>query len=197
MKEHIITGLAIAGITGFFFYDNHQREISKRPAYEGSQAAIARPIRSEDTQYKICRGTKISDGDTITAECDGQVLKIRFCGIDAPEKKQPLGQESKALMTKLIEGRDLIIRPLEKDRYDRTVAEVEAKTDRTDANGAVYDLTNAEMVKAGMAYHYAQYSKNCPNRDRIIDAEKFAKDKKIGVWSGSHQKPWDYRHAKK
>jgi endonuclease YncB( thermonuclease family) len=52
------------------------------------------------------------------------------------------------------------------------------------------------MVRSGMAYHYKQYS-NCPNRELIIDAEKFAQDKKIGVWSGNHVKPWDYRHAKK
>jgi hypothetical protein len=45
--------------------------------------------------------------------------------------------------------------------------------------------------------HYKQYSANCPNRELIIDAEKFAQDKKIGVWSGNHVKPWDYRHAKK
>lgn len=197
MKEHFITALVIAGITGFFFWNNHQRELSKRPAYEGNAAAIARPLKSEDTAFKICRGTKISDGDTITADCDGEVLKIRFCGIDAPEKKQPLGQESKALMTKLIEGRDLIIRPLEKDRYDRTVAEVQAKTDRTDARGAVYDLVNAEMVKAGMAYHYAQYSKNCPSRNLIVEAEAIAQKNKIGVWSGDYQKPWEYRRASK
>lgn len=85
--ETIMSVAVISGITGFFLYQNNQKEMSKRPAYEGSQAAIARPINSADTQYKICQTTKVSDGDTINVTCDGdEKLKIRFCGIDAPEK---------------------------------------------------------------------------------------------------------------
>lgn len=193
MKEHLITALAIAGITGFFFWDNHQREISKRPAYEGNAAAIARPIRSEDTQYKICQTTKVSDGDTINVDCDGEELKIRFCGIDAPEKKQPLGMESKALLSKFVEGKTVSVRPIEKDRYDRTVAEIFVKVGSDDFAQNV----NAEMVKAGMAYHYKQFSKNCPSRSLIVDAEAIAQKNKVGVWSGDHVKPWEYRRAGK
>ena len=55
----------IAAAIAFFMYQRNEQEISKRPSYEGNEAAIARPIRSEDTQYKICQTTKVSDGDTI------------------------------------------------------------------------------------------------------------------------------------
>lgn len=193
MKEHFITALAIAGITGFFFWDNHQREISKRPAYEGNAAAIARPLNLADTQYKICQTTKVSDGDTIAVNCDGETLKIRLCGIDAPEKKQPLGMDSKALLSKYVEGKQVVIRPMERDRYDRTVAEVSVKV----GNDDIAHNVNAEMVRAGMAYHYAQYSKNCPSRNLIVDAEAIAQKNKVGVWAGNHQKPWEYRRASK
>jgi micrococcal nuclease len=193
MKEHLITGLVITGITGFFIYQSHQQELAKRPAYEGSQSAIARPLKSEDTLFRICETTKVSDGDTIAVDCDGEVLKIRFCGIDAPEKKQPLGQESKAMLSKLVEGKQVVIRPLEKDRYNRTVAEVSVKV----GNDEYAHNVNEAMVKAGMAYHYAQYSKNCPSRNLIVDAEAIAQKNKIGVWNGDYQKPWDYRRASK
>ena len=193
MKEHFITALAIAGITGFFFWDNHQREISKRPAYEGNAAVIARPINSADTAYKICQTTRVSDGDTINVDCDGETLKIRLCGIDAPEKKQPLGMDSKALLSKYVEGKTVIVRPMERDRYDRTVAEVSVKV----GNDDIAHNVNAEMVRAGMAYHYRQYSKNCPSRDQIVDAEAIAQKNKVGVWSGNYQKPWEYRRASK
>lgn len=109
------------------------------------------------------------------------------------KKAQPLGQESKALLAKFVENKQVIIRPIERDRYDRTVAEVSVKV----GNDEKATLVNAEIVRAGLAYHYAQYSKNCPNRDVIADAEAIAQKNKVGVWSGIHVKPWDYRRASK
>ncbi len=38
---------------------------------------------------------KVADGDTLTIEMNGTQEKIRLCGIDSPEKSQPLGQEAK------------------------------------------------------------------------------------------------------
>jgi micrococcal nuclease len=184
----------IAAAIALFMYHRNEQEISKRPSYEGNEAAIARPIRSEDTQYKICQTTKVSDGDTINVTCDNdEKLKLRFCGIDAPESKQPLGAESKALLSKLVENKQVIVRPMEQDRYDRTVAEVSVKV----GNDEYAHNVNTEMVRAGMAYHYKQYSSNCPSREAIATAEDFAKDKKLGVWSGDYQKPWDYRRSNK
>ncbi|MFN4834339.1 MAG: thermonuclease family protein [Pseudanabaena sp.] len=183
----------IAAAIAFFMYQRNEQEISKRPSYEGNEAAIARPIRSEDTQYKICQTTKVSDGDTIAVDCDGEKLKLRFCGIDAPESRQPLGAESKALLSKLVENKQVIVRPMEKDKYDRTVAEVSVKV----GDDEYAHNVNIEMVKSGMAYHYKQYSSSCPSREAIASAEDFAKDKKLGVWSGDYEKPWEYRKAKR
>ncbi|MCA6521761.1 MAG: thermonuclease family protein [Pseudanabaena sp. M051S1SP2A07QC] len=183
----------IVAAIALFMHHRNEQEMSKRPSYEGNEAAIARPIRSEDTQYKICQTTKVSDGDTIAVDCDGEKLKLRFCGIDAPESKQQLGAESKALLSKLVEGKQVIVRPMEQDRYDRTVAEVSVKV----GNDEYAHNVNTEMVKSGMAYHYKQYSSNCPSREAIAIAEDEAKSNKIGVWSGDYQKPWEYRKKNK
>jgi endonuclease YncB( thermonuclease family) len=184
----------IAAAIALFMYHRNEQEISKRPSYEGNEAAIARPIRSEDTQYKICQTTKVSDGDTINVTCDNdEKLKLRFCGIDAPESKQPLGAESKALLSKLVENKQVIVRPMEQDKYDRTVAEVSVKV----GDDEYAHNVNIEMVKSGMAYHYKQYSSSCPSREAIASAEDFAKDKKLGVWSGDYEKPWEYRKKNK
>lgn len=196
--EAIVTGIAIAGIVSFFLWQNHQREIENSPSYEGDQPAIAHPIRLADTQFRICETTKVFDGDTIAVDCDGEKLKLRFCGIDAPELSQPLGDESKALMVKLVGGKQVVIRPIERDRYGRTIAEVLVKSDRRGSNGEYEILfVGGEMVGAGMAYHYKQFSGNCPNREIIVSAEEEAKSKKVGVWSGNYQKPWDYRKAQR
>lgn len=139
--------------------------------------------------------TKISDGDTITVvNTDKKQLKIRFCGIDAPEKKQSLGKESTNLLTKLINDSEnqVAISKIETDRYQRTVAEVFS----FQPDGSEVFL-NEELVKSGLAYHYKQYSGNCPNRNAIALAEDIAKSKKIGVWNGKHQPPWKYRKNKR
>lgn len=41
----------------------------------------------------LCLVVGISDGDTLTARCDGvqQQVKVRLAEIDAPEKKTALG----------------------------------------------------------------------------------------------------------
>lgn len=197
--EIIVTAAVITGITGFFVYQSHQRNVANSPSYEGNDVAIARPI--QESKALKCQLTKVADGDTVTVQCDGEKLKIRFCGIDAPEKSQPLGSESAKLMSELVnkDNGNLVVYPIEKDRYGRTVAEIEVfsgkKTDRGDR---INLFVNGEMVRAGLAYHYAQYSANCPNKEVITYAEDDAKKEKLGVWSGENfVKPWEYRKANK
>lgn len=59
---------------------------------------------------------------------NGEELKIRLCGIDAPEKDQQFGIESRdhlrSLIDRGIEDGRLIVLPVEQDRYGRTVAEI-------------------------------------------------------------------------
>ena len=68
----------------------------------------------------------IYDGDTLRVVRDNEELKIRFCGIDAPEKKMPMGIESRDHLRSLagIGNGELLLLPIEQDRYGRTVAEV-------------------------------------------------------------------------
>ena len=53
---------------------------------------------------------------------------------------------------------------------------------------------NSQMVMDGHAYHYAQYSSSCPNKNNIVRAEAMAKEQAIGLWvNPTAEKPWDYR----
>ena len=129
----------------------------------------------------------IYDGDTLRVIRGNEELKIRFCGIDAPEKKQVLGIESRDYLRSLVafsQGQ-VYITPIENDRYGRTVAELFC------ING---NFLNAEMVKAGLAYHYQRYSGNCPHKQGIVIAEKTAQKSKLGVWGNNNsQPPWIWR----
>lgn len=48
----------------------------------------------------------ITDGDTIKVLHDGQQVKVRLYGIDAPEKKQAFGQAAKSQLQALVTSYD-------------------------------------------------------------------------------------------
>jgi micrococcal nuclease len=160
-----------------------------------SQVALNEsPLMSQ--QWQVVR---VSDGDTIAIRQGQSEMKIRFCGIDAPETKhgkqpgQPLGLESKANLQKLVDevGGKVSVIEVERDRYGRMVAEVFSSK-----NGVEKSL-NEEQLSSGNAYLYKQYATKCPNHLALEKAEAIAQSTKLGVWSGSYQKPWDYRRQQR
>lgn len=148
------------------------------------------PLMSQ--QWQVVR---VSDGDTIAVRQDQREMKIRFCGIDAPETKhgkqpgQSLGLESKANLQKLVNevGGKVSVIEVERDRYGRMVGEVFS------SKNGVEKFLNEEQLSSGNAYLYKQYANKCPNHLALEKAEAIAQSKKLGVWSGNYQKPWEYR----
>lgn len=143
--------------------------------------------------------TSVADGDTITVKRGNETKKIRFCGIDAPEVKhgkapgQSFGDEAKEKLRSLVATakNQVIIIPIETDRYGRTVAEVVAEVS---GPWGIEMSFQEEMLKSGNAYYYSKYALNCPNHDAFAKAEQIAISSKAGVWSKPElEKPWDYR----
>jgi endonuclease YncB( thermonuclease family) len=137
---------------------------------------------------------RVSDGDTLVLE-NGN--RIRLCGIDAPEKDQPLGKESKTNLERLIANarNQVMVQETDRDRYGRIVAEVFVKANTS--NPEEEYLLNAEQLSAGMAYVYPQYVNGCTQPDVLKQAERNAIAAKKGVWSNPNSvKPWDFRKKK-
>ena len=126
---------------------------------------------------------RITDGDTI------KILnkRIRFYGIDTPEKKQfcvknskeyRCGQEATNALIKKINGKSVACKVQEKlDRYKRYI-------------GICFlgDVNlNKWMVRNGYAVSYRRYSKD------YIEDENYAKKKKTGLWSGNFIYPEKWR----
>lgn len=154
---------------------------------------VSVPEKRELPQSEEWQVVRVSDGDTISVRQGNRKERIRFCGIDAMEKAQSLGQESKANLERLIsEARGKVqLSIIESDRYGRKVAEVFTVLD----NGGERFL-NEEQVKAGLAFAYHQYLSNCINRDSILAAEEIAKKGRVGVWSDPNPlPPWEFRRA--
>jgi endonuclease YncB( thermonuclease family) len=141
-------------------------------------------------EYEVIANS-VHDGDTLRVRSPkGEVIKVRFACVDAPELKQPMGEESHNYLRSLINeaGGKVKLQVIETDRYGRSVAELWTKK----------GLLQSQMTASGMAFAYDQYSKNCPNWDAVKSAEKTAIEYKLGVWrSPNFQRPWDWRKANK
>lgn len=130
------------------------------------------------------KATAISDGDTATIlTTDKKQVKVRMIEIDAPEKKQAFGQQSKKSLSDLCFKKPVVVVEKGKDKYRRSL--VRLFCDGVDAN--------AEQVRRGMAWAYQKYL-----TDQSIDElEKEARSKKIGLWADPNPiPPWDFRHPK-
>ena len=147
-------------------------------------------VRSENIN-KISGFAKIVDGDTIKINSK----KIRLYGIDAPEKKQKCkktyltisfmsftkdymcGELSTQKLIKKINKQKLNCNILDVDRYKRLIGECFKRNINL----------NSWMVSNGYAVAYRKYSK------KYVSDEINAKNKKLGIWQGKFEMPWDYR----
>lgn len=128
----------------------------------------------------------VSDGDTLTVlDGSNRQNKIRLSAIDAPEKNQPFGMRSKQALSSLCYGKDARVTPHIKDRYGRTVADV-------DCGGR---NVNEEQVKTGMAWVYRKYAKGYEDLYRLEDE---ARAGRRGLWVDQEAvPPWEYRKLKR
>ena len=149
-------------------------------------------IDVESKEVSLISGiAKVIDGDTIKIE----KKKIRFFGIDAPEKKQrcrkawvtilfitinkdyPCGEISTLKLKNKINNKFITCKSTNKDKYKRFIAECfKGKTN-----------INRWMVRNGHAVVYKKYSK------KYLAAENLARNEKLGLWSGTFKTPWEWR----
>jgi endonuclease YncB( thermonuclease family) len=133
----------------------------------------------------------VVDGDTIKILDSRKTLRrIRFAGIDAPEKDQPFGNRAKQHLSDLIFGMQVEVITNKIDKFGRPVGKVLL-------NG---EDVNLEQIRAGFAWHYKKYQKEQPESDRALYsvAEINARGSKTGLWAGTSPiPPWEWRHGEK
>ena len=127
---------------------------------------------------------RIKDGDTIEILYDDKPLTIRFAHVDCPEIKesQPFGKVAKQFTSDLCFGQIVNVENDNQfDRYDRLIGVI------INSKG---DTVNLELVKAGLAWHYKQYSSDT----LYSKTESVARQNKIGLWADLNPiAPWDWR----
>jgi endonuclease YncB( thermonuclease family) len=163
--------------------------------YQPSTFKHAIATKNTTKEYEsIWQVIRVSDGDTITVRQGNDERRIRFCGIDAPESSQSEGSKAKEFLAELIsDSRNQVgLTFVERDRYDRYVAEVwlNPGTDQQ-------QFANALMILAGYAWHYSQYSSNCPHHSALISAKQTADQNGSGIWLRQNLPPWEYRRLQR
>lgn len=129
----------------------------------------------------------IADGDTITVlDSTERQHKIRLLGIDAPEKNQPFGNQSKQSLAEMVFSKMVVIDFNKRDKYKRIVGKV--LLDGSDIN--------LEQIKRGLAWHYKQYE----NEQELADRSVYANEEYIairdekGLWADMNPiPPWEFR----
>ena len=136
----------------------------------------------------------VVDGDTIHGvDQDGKKLKVRMTGIDAPESRQPMGEESAEALRQCVGMNDNAVLVVQlnnaTDKYGRTLAKVESAGINC----------NQQQIEKGMAWFYEDYSDKLASGDKGIykQAQDYAQENIIGIWARDLQKPWDYRKENK
>ena len=122
----------------------------------------------------------VLDGDTVLVKRDSGLLKIRLAEIDAPEKAQAYGSNSRRSLSDMVLGKQVTVVSQAIDKYGRMVAHLSI-------NGL--DV-NTEQIRRGMAWEYSHFHSN----RALIALQREARQDARGLWArGNPTAPWDWR----
>ena len=123
---------------------------------------------------------RVKDGDSIVIDSAGRRVDVRLADIDAPEFRQPRGEEARAALQRLVAGKEVKLQLVGGDAYRRIVAHV-----------FVEDVhVNAEMVRRGLAWVRRAYDPPA----HLVRREDEARAARRGLWADAEPtSPWDWR----
>jgi len=126
---------------------------------------------------------RVIDGDTIEVSLKNKKETIRLIGIDAPETVDPrkpvqcFGKEASDKASVLLTGKTIILEPDstqgERDKYGRLLRYVFL-------DGLNF---NKLMISKGFAHEYTYQNNPYKYMEEFKNAEKKAREGKIGLWS--------------
>lgn len=127
---------------------------------------------------------RVIDGDTVVVRLSHGEQTVRLDSIDAPERKQPGGEESRrALAGYLPEGSSVRLTRLGRDRYRRILGQLY----RPDGANV-----NSLLVRNGRAWVYTKY---CRDFNYWTPLQVRAQQQRLGLWAAPHPlPPWEFRH---
>jgi endonuclease YncB( thermonuclease family) len=151
--------------------------------------ALLPPVaaHAEKLEGKI---VSVLDGDSIVLRTEDKWRhNIRLSGIDAPEKGQPVAEESRQQLSELALGKTAVADCYKRQRRRQVCfVEVDGK-----------DL-GLEQLNAGLAWWYARYAHEQPLMQQMSyeAAARNAAAQRKGIWQDENPlPPWDWKKAKR
>jgi endonuclease YncB( thermonuclease family) len=119
--------------------------------------------------------TRIIDGDTIDVMMNGEIFRVRYIGMDTPERGMPFFAEATEANRQLVEGQTVIlVRDVsETDRYGRLLRYVYLTSGL---------FVNAELVRLGFA-QIATYPPDVAHQAEFLALQQEARENELGLWA--------------
>jgi len=119
--------------------------------------------------------TRIYDGDTVDVELDGQVYRLRYIGVDSPERDEPFYEEAVDFNRNLVEDQTVVLVKdvSETDQYGRLLRYVYLP-DGT--------FVNAALIRGGMA-RLVTFPPDVAHTDYFRELQDQARADGVGLWS--------------
>ncbi len=138
---------------------------------------IAMSAQAETFNAKVIM---VMDGDTVMVLRGNQRIKVRMANIDAPEKDQAYGKESRESLQQMLGRKTVRIDSQAVDKYGRMVGTI--SLDGMDVN--------QEQLRRGMAWENSHFHSDRKFLGLQADAQKMRR----GLWAQAvPQAPWEWR----
>lgn len=117
----------------------------------------------------------VYDGDTIAVIIDGDEYKVRYVGVDTPEREEPFYKEATDFNIDLVKGEDVILVKdvSDTDQYGRLLRYVYLE-DGT--------FVNAEVIRSGWG-RLVTFPPDVSNADYFRDLQEEARLEGAGMWA--------------
>ena len=152
-----------------------------------TENAIDQNVVFGDPVIETITGKVVSifDGDSLTLLVDNEQIKIRLAAVDTPERKrgQPFNKVARQFLSDSVFGKTVQVHIIGDAGWNR------------DLGFVVVDgvNVNAELIKAGLAWHYKEYSDD----ETLARFELDAREAKRGLWVDVEPvPPWEFRKLK-
>jgi len=132
--------------------------------------------RNMDREW--ARVVEVVDGDTIVVDLDGRSYRVRYIGMDTPERDEPLYEEARRRNSALVMGREvfLVQDVSETDRYGRLLRYVLRR------EGEEWVLVNEILVREGLA-RAVTYPPDVAFARLFLEAQREARQNARGLWA--------------